>query len=58
MRTQIHERDAYKAIFIFGGTLAALDPAEVRNIDTAVLNARHYTKEVLKLLKDNERAAA
>jgi chromosome partitioning protein len=58
MRTQIHERDAYKAIFIFGGTLAALDPAEVRNIDTAVSNARHYTKEVLKLLKDNERAAA
>src|SRR3954447_16238007 len=58
MRTQMHERDAYKTIFIFGGTLAALDPAEVRNIDTAVSNARHYTKEVLKLLKDNERAAA
>jgi chromosome partitioning protein len=58
MRTQIHERDAYRAIFIFGGTLSGLDPAEVRNIDTAISNARNYVKEVLNLLKDSERAAA
>jgi chromosome partitioning protein len=56
--THIHERDAYKAIFIFGGTLDALDPAEVRNIDTAVANARAYIREVLKLLKAGNKAAA
>ena len=56
--THIHERDAYKAMFIFGGTLSTLDPAEVRNVDTAVANARAYTREVLKMLKANERAAA
>jgi chromosome partitioning protein len=56
--THIHERDAYKAIFIFGGTLDALDPAEVRNIDTAVANARAYTREVLTLLKAGNKAAA
>ena len=56
--TQIHERDAYKALFIFGGSLSTLDPAEVRNVDTAVANARAYTREVIKLLKETERAAA
>jgi chromosome partitioning protein len=56
--THIHERDAYKAMFIFGGALSSLDPAEVRNVDTAVANARAYTREVLKMLKANERAAA
>lgn len=56
--THIHERDAYKALFIFGGALSTLDPAEVRNIDTAVSNARSYAREVLKLLKANEKAAA
>jgi chromosome partitioning protein len=56
--THIHERDAYKALFIFGSTLAALDPAEVRNIDTAVANARAYTTEVLKLLKQSGQVAA
>jgi chromosome partitioning protein len=56
--THIHERDAYKAMFIFGGALSTLDPAEVRNVDTAVANARAYTREVLKMLKANERAAA
>jgi chromosome partitioning protein len=58
LSTHIHERDAYKAIFIFGGALSTLDPAEVRNIDTAVANARAYTREVVKLLKANEKAAA
>jgi hypothetical protein len=28
--TQIHEREAYRALFAFGGTLTDLDPAQVR----------------------------
>lgn len=58
MRTQLHERDAYKALFIFGGALSTLDPAEVRNIETAISNALSYVKEVLKVLKETAKVAA
>jgi len=54
--TQIHERDAYKAIFAFGGTLDDLDVAQVPNIPTALANARAFTAEVLSMLKQNTSA--
>jgi chromosome partitioning protein len=50
--TQIHERDAYRALFSFGGTLSSLDPAEVRNIDAAVINARAFAGELISMLRD------
>jgi chromosome partitioning protein len=50
---QIHERDAYRAIFSFGGTLATLDPSEVPNLATARANALAFTSEVVMLLKDS-----
>ncbi len=49
--TQIHEREAYRAIFSFGGTLASLDPSQVTNIKAATTNARAFTAEVVALLK-------
>lgn len=51
--TQIHERDAYKAIFAFGGMLSDLDTGEVPNIPTAVTNARAFAAEVLAMLKQS-----
>lgn len=51
--TQIHERDAYKAIFAFGGTLDELDASQVPNIPAAIANARAFAAEVLSLLKQN-----
>jgi chromosome partitioning protein len=54
--TQIHERDAYKAIFAFGGTLDDLDIAQVPNIPTALANARAFTAEVISMLKQNTSA--
>ena len=48
--TQIHERDAYRAIFTYGGTLGGLDPNQVRNIASATLNARSFTNEVIARL--------
>ena len=54
--TQIHERDAFRAIFAFGGSLSTLDATQVRNIPSARTNARHYTAEIVSLLKT--RAAA
>src|SRR5271170_2742372 len=35
---QIHEREAYRALFAFGGTLAALDTSQVANLPAARLN--------------------
>jgi chromosome partitioning protein len=51
LKTEIHERDAFKAIFSFGGGLANLDPKQVRNIPAAVSNTRNFAAEVLTLLK-------
>lgn len=50
LATEIHERDAFKAIFAFGGGLENLDPKQVRNLPTATANARAFTGEVIALL--------
>lgn len=49
--TALHERDAYRAIFSFGGTLSGLKPDLVRNVPTAIANAREYMAEVVALLR-------
>jgi chromosome partitioning protein len=55
---QIHEREAYRAMFSFGGTLADLDPAQVSNLPAARLNARTFAGEVIETLKANANAEA
>jgi len=50
--TQIHERDAFRAIFSFGGTLQGLDTTQVTNIPAAVRNARDFAAEIVSILKD------
>jgi len=50
-QTQIHERDAYRAIFSFGGTLSQLDPSQVTNIKAAITNANAFAAEVIGMLK-------
>ena len=50
---QIHEREAYRALFAFGGTLADLDPGQVPNLPAARLNARTFAGEVIETLKTN-----
>ena len=47
---RLHEREAFRAIFSFGGTLSGLDPKNVRNISAAVENARAFAAEVLEML--------
>jgi chromosome partitioning protein len=49
---QLHEREAYRAVFAFGGTLSGLDPAQVTNIPAAILNAKLFAGEVVGMLKD------
>jgi chromosome partitioning protein len=48
---RINEREAYRAIFSFGGSLSDLDPAQVRNIPAAVENAQAFAGEVIAMLK-------
>ena len=50
---QIHEREAYRAMFAFGGTLAGLDPTQVANLPAAKANARNLASEVIETLKAN-----
>jgi chromosome partitioning protein len=49
--TQMHERDAFRAIFAFGGSLSDLERGQVSNIPAAVANARAFAGEVLSILK-------
>jgi chromosome partitioning protein len=61
LETQIHERDAYRAIFSFGRTLSGLDPDQVRNVPAAAANVKALMVEVVNVLKQDaaqaERAA-
>jgi chromosome partitioning protein len=58
LKTRLHDRDAYRAIFSFGGTAAALDPKNVRNIEAAVKNAQEFAQEIVALLRANRSGAA
>jgi chromosome partitioning protein len=48
--TALHERDAYRALFSFGGTLYGLQQELVRNVPAAAKNVRDFTGEVITLL--------
>jgi len=58
LRTQMHEREAFRAIFSFGGTLESLDATQVSNREAAIKNARELTGEVLTLLRENIESSA
>ena len=53
----MHEREAFRAIFSFGGTLEALNPKLVSNLDAAIKNARAFAVEVVSLLRPQETTA-
>lgn len=57
-QTQLHEREAYRAIFSFGGTLASLDSSQVGNLEKAMANARAYAAEVVSMFDEAEEPAA
>ncbi|UOM37191.1 ParA family protein [Acuticoccus sp. I52.16.1] len=48
--TQMHEREAFRAVFAYGGTLSDLDRGQVSNVDTALRNARAFAAEVIGML--------
>jgi chromosome partitioning protein len=56
--TRLHEREAFRAIFSYGGTLSNLNPKNVRNIPAAVENAQAFSAEVIEMLKTQKAAVA
>ena len=58
LRTELFERDAFKAIFGFGGTLEALDRSQVSGIKDAIVNARAFVAEVIEQLRAGEGVAS
>ena len=48
---RMHEREAFRALFSYGGTLSELNPKNVRNIAAASENAEAFAAEVIKMLK-------
>lgn len=56
MTAQMHEREAFRAVFSFGGTVDALPPAQVSNIPAAAANAGAFAAEIVALLRANEPA--
>jgi chromosome partitioning protein len=53
-QTQIHEREAYRALFSFGGTIEGLNPSHVSNLGAAIINARAFAGEVVAMLRGIE----
>ena len=49
-QTQLLERDAFRQLFSFGGTLETLNPNTTYKLDEAVINARAFAGEVLTRL--------
>jgi chromosome partitioning protein len=49
--TQLIERDAFRALFSFGGTLDSLGRGEVSNLAAAIINARAFAREVVARLQ-------
>jgi len=58
LKTRLHDREAFRALFSFGGTLASLDKSSVRNIPAALANAQALAEEVVSVLRSNRAGQA
>lgn len=59
--TEIHERDAFAAMFSMGGTVAGMDPKQVNGLDKAQANIEAFRTEViakLRAIRDREEGRA
>jgi len=57
LQTRLCDREAYRAIFSYGGTLSGLDGKNVSNIEVAIRNARAYAGEVVERLRQAKNVA-
>jgi chromosome partitioning protein len=52
--TEIHERDAFAAIFAAGGSVRSLKASDVNNLDAAIVNVTDFAGEVVTRLRANQ----
>jgi chromosome partitioning protein len=57
-RTHLHEREAFRALFSFGGSLETLDPRQVGGLENAIANAREYTAEFVQMIQPVQKEVA
>jgi chromosome partitioning protein len=50
-KTELNEREAFRAMFSFRQPLENLNPIEVANLDKAIINAENFAKEVIETLR-------
>jgi chromosome partitioning protein len=48
---RLHEREAFRAIFAFGGTLTTLDSAQVPNLKAAQVNAAVFAEATIGMIQ-------
>jgi chromosome partitioning protein len=58
LTTELHEREAFRAIFSFRQPLERLNPNEVGNLDKAIANAEAFASEVIELLRTGQKPSA
>ena len=58
LKSELHEREAFRAVFSFRQPLERLDPVEVGNLNKAIANAEAFATEVIELLRKGQGAAA
>jgi chromosome partitioning protein len=51
LKTQLNEREAFRAMFSFGGGLEDLPEESVSNVEKAVINARSFASEIIEILR-------
>jgi chromosome partitioning protein len=57
LHTKLYDREAYRAMFSYGGTLAGLE-GKVSNLHAAIKNAHAFVSEVLWHLRAGQGSAA
>lgn len=58
LTTRLHDREAFRAIFSFGGSVKGLADKGVSNLEAAIRNADEFAAEVVERLRGSKREAA
>ncbi|MFN5210517.1 ParA family protein, partial [Brevundimonas sp.] len=56
LKAQLHEREAFRAMFSFRRTLETLNPKDVPNLDKAISNAAQIAAEIIEKLREGRAA--
>lgn len=57
LKSQLNEREAFRAMFSFRRTLETLNPKDVPNLDKAIANAEQIAAEIIEKLREGRAAS-